>query len=129
MANQFCHFEIVSPRPDEARRFYAGLFGWPGHEAMPGYVMVQSQPFAMGIMAAGEGSPAGTTRLYVLVDDLAESCSRAVSLGGQVVVPETPIPGFGSFAIIADCCGCSIGLWKPVLPPPAQTQPEPTPAS
>jgi predicted enzyme related to lactoylglutathione lyase len=46
------------------------------------------------------------------VDDLQACLDRAESLGGQVLVPPTPLPGdFGSIAMIADPDGPQVGLW------------------
>jgi predicted enzyme related to lactoylglutathione lyase len=50
--------------------------------------------------------------IYVLVDDLQASLDKAQSLGGKTVVPPTPIPNVGSFALFTDPEGHVIGLFK-----------------
>ena len=49
---------------------------------------------------------------YVEVDDIAEKSDSIVASGGQIVVPETQVPGSGSFAWCKDPSGNLFGLWK-----------------
>jgi hypothetical protein len=49
---------------------------------------------------------------YVAVDDLAAALVKAESLGGKTIVPPTPIPNVGAFAMFEDPEGHMIGLMK-----------------
>ncbi|MEW6050149.1 MAG: VOC family protein [Candidatus Zixiibacteriota bacterium] len=50
--------------------------------------------------------------IYVMVDDLQAYLDKAVKLGGSVVVPPTPIPGVGAFAMFKDLDGNCLGLFR-----------------
>lgn len=53
------------------------------------------------------------TLFYVNVDDIEAYIAKAQGLGAKVVVPKVDIPGYGSFAWIADPDGNTVGLWQP----------------
>ena len=40
------------------------------------------------------------------------SLDNAVALGGKALVPPTPIPGIGHFAMFSDPAGNNIGMFK-----------------
>jgi len=49
---------------------------------------------------------------YVAVEDLAATLERVQGLGGTTVVPPTPIPGVGAFAMFEDPEGHMLGIIK-----------------
>ena len=51
---------------------------------------------------------------YVNVDDVAAAMEKAKSLGAQVVREVTEVPNAGSFSIIIDPTGATLGLWQPL---------------
>jgi predicted enzyme related to lactoylglutathione lyase len=51
--------------------------------------------------------------IYFTVTDLDRTLSRAVELGGKIIVPKTPIPGTGDFAMFTDPEGIAIGIMQP----------------
>ena len=59
--------------------------------------------------AASEAPSAWT--VYVQVNDVDAAVAKAKTLGGNVIVPKTPIPQMGHFAIIADPTGAVFGIW------------------
>jgi len=116
MGNAVAMFEVVSEEPARALKFYTELFGWTAGPKFDGYTMIDTR--------AGEGAIGGGigplfvegdtgVKVYVQVDDLSEAIKRAESLGGSAVVPPTPLPeGYGTFAVVADLDGNSVGLWS-----------------
>jgi predicted enzyme related to lactoylglutathione lyase len=49
---------------------------------------------------------------YVRVPNIDATLARAAQLGGKVIVPKSPIPGMGHFAIFADPTGAVLGLFQ-----------------
>jgi hypothetical protein len=58
-----------------------------------------------------ENNPAGTTTAYIGTDDIDATLAKAVSLGAQILVPKTEIPGMGWFGIFKDLTGNHVGLF------------------
>jgi predicted enzyme related to lactoylglutathione lyase len=115
MNNEFCHIELSTDDPAKAREFYAGLFSWK-FEQMP----MGDSTYTM--IRPGSGAGGGITRkmmpnqptawlAYVEVDNVESSVKKAADLGGKVVVPPSPIPNMGFFAILQDPSGAVFGIW------------------
>ncbi|HHE46606.1 MAG TPA: VOC family protein [Bacteroidetes bacterium] len=115
MGNPVVHFEIISGNMGKAREFYGKLFDWEMKvdEAM-NYILVEGGEGGIGggIGQAEEGRFPPYVTFYVQVDDLEASTKKVEELGGKVIVPPTPIPDIGSFAMFSDLDGNVIGLWK-----------------
>jgi hypothetical protein len=100
--------ELMTPDPEAAGRFYAGLFGWtvknldmgtgPYHVASVGDTQV------CGIMAmppdAGPMPPAWGC--YITVSDVEATVARCAGLGGKALVPPMDVPGVGRMAVLQD---------------------------
>ena len=115
MGQPVVHFEISGRDYKKSIEFYRSLFNWKIEEAgaFP-YGMVQGegdQAIGGGISPVAEGGSPGVT-VYVMVDDLPAYLDRAVKLGAKTVMPPSPIPGIGEFAMFADPDGNVIGLFK-----------------
>lgn len=115
MAHPVVHWEIAAKNYDKAASFYGQLFGWKIDKNNPmNYGMVDTgskEGINGGIMAASGDIPNYLT-IYVQVDDLDATLAQAARLGAQTVVPPTPIPGIGAFAMFHDPEGNLIGLFK-----------------
>jgi predicted enzyme related to lactoylglutathione lyase len=115
VANPVVHWEIAARDGKKAQEFYAKLFDWQiNSESMPGYGLVQpggEGGIGGGIMQTEGGMPPFLT-FYVQVDDLQAYLDKAVSLGGKAIVPPTPIPNVGAFAMFTDLDGHCVGLFK-----------------
>ncbi len=116
MGNPVCHFEISGKDYKRSVGFYKDLFDWEvaEHEGMQyGMVSAGAEKDAIGggISPVQEGQQPSLT-FYVMVDDLQVYLDKAEKLGGKTVVPPTPIPGIGSFAMFADLDGNVVGLYK-----------------
>ncbi len=62
-------------------------------------------------MPTQAGMPPYVT-FYAQVDDLQEYLNKAGALGAKTIVPPTPIPDTGAFAMFADPDGHMVGLFK-----------------
>jgi uncharacterized protein len=114
MAQPVVHFEIGARDTQKAFAFYAELFDWKiDGQSMKDYGLVEAGPGGIGggIFRASDQFPSHLT-IYVQVDDLQMYCDKVVSLGGKVVVPPSPIPGVGAFAMFHDPEGNMIGLFR-----------------
>jgi predicted enzyme related to lactoylglutathione lyase len=114
MANPICHFEFCSDDPEKCKQFYGSVFGWEfDNQSMPDYTLINtgSEPGG-GLMKRPPQAPAPSLTVYFLVDDVGATVSKAQQAGGTVLVPETPIPNVGAFAIIADPEGLHFGIFK-----------------
>lgn len=115
MPQPVVHFEISVTNLTQSNEFYGKLFDWnisqyPGMD----YGMVSAandKSIGGGISPIRPGDPLGIT-FYVQVDDLQAYLDKATKLGGKAIVPPTPIPGIGAFAMFADLDGNRVGLFK-----------------
>ncbi|MFB3879687.1 MAG: VOC family protein [Armatimonadota bacterium] len=117
MAHPVVHFEIAADDPERLKQFYTELFGWSIEpmQGMGGYMMVTTaeeggQGINGGMMK--RQTPQHTNTNYVLVESVADYAERAKQLGGQVVMPKSPVPGMGWVAVCLDPDGNMIGLWQ-----------------
>jgi uncharacterized protein len=126
MQGRFSWYELMTPDPAAAQRFYTTLIGWglqnfeaPGgaQPTMGGepYVMWTrgGQPIG-GVMRLPEeakqmGAPPHWLG-YVGVENVDASVAKATGLGARVYVPPTDIPGGGRFAVLADPQGAVFGV-------------------
>ena len=118
MGNPVVYFEIGGRDIQKLRGFYTDLFGWKIQDG-------KDSGDHLGVDTGGEGGISGGIHgklpdgvnnwvtFYVQVEDLQEYLSKVEKLGGRTIVPPTPIPGTGSFAIFSDIQGNCIGLYKP----------------
>ena len=115
MSHPVVHFEIAGKDGKRLQEFYGKLFDWKVdvQAEMGNYGMVEASEGGIGggIFQAQEGMGSFVT-LYVSVDDLQAFLDRAERLGGKTVVPPTPIPNVGAFAMFRDPEGNLLGLFK-----------------
>ena len=114
MPHPVVHFEIAGKDGAKLQDFYRKLFDWKIEvDPQMNYGMVDTggQGINGGVFQAPPESPAYLT-LYVQVDDLQAYLDKAQSLGGTTMVPPTPIPNIGSFAMFHDPEGNLVGLFK-----------------
>ena len=110
--------DTVAHDLDEARRFYAGLFGWTFTDAMPAaapgnYLIatIDGQDVAaIGSPDSADEAPSWHT--YIAVDD-ADLTAKAVEAGGGTVTlaPVDAGPG-GRLAVCVDPRGAEFRLWQ-----------------
>lgn len=106
-------FDVTSPDPARAAGFYAGLFGWTPGPDFDGYRLLDTGGEVGAAVGPSYGEGDLGTKVYMRVPDLAAAVARAVELGGAEAVPPTPLPeGYGSFAVVTDLDGFTVGLWS-----------------
>ena len=111
MAGNLVHFEF--PADDSARStsFWSSLFGWEFEEFQgSGYHMTQT-PNPTGAVQGRQEGQSGVT-VYFDTEDVEATAAKVQSLGGTVVMPKSPVPSMGYFAICLDTEGNAFGLWE-----------------
>jgi predicted enzyme related to lactoylglutathione lyase len=114
MPNPIVHWEVAAKDAAKAREFYSKLFDWDikKWEGPMEYYDVNTRGEGInGGLTKAEGFPNYVT-IYVKVDDLQATLDKANKLGGKTLVPQTPIPTVGAFAMFMDPDGNVIGLFK-----------------
>lgn len=112
MPSPVLHWEIGGRDLDAMASFYRDLFGWEPASFDPNYRLVTlDEGIGGGLMRCSEDMPTYVT-IYVAVDDLDASLAKVKDLGGTVVVPPTPIPEVGAFALFQDPEGNTIGIMR-----------------
>lgn len=136
MANGFVWYELMTTDAKAAEAFYTRVVGWTAAPVdQPGMdytILKAADANAAGLMtlpkeACDAGARPGWMG-YVGVDDLDAMLARLAKAGGSVHRPATPIPGIGSFAVVADPQGAVFCLFQPGGPGPAAPAPN-TPGS
>jgi predicted enzyme related to lactoylglutathione lyase len=118
------HFEIPVDEPQRAIAFYTELFGWefrPWGEPEPTYWLIQTVPPDASGMPSRSGVNGGMMKKhhpqqpwanYISVEDVDTYAVKAVSLGGQIALPKTAVPGMGWFVYLKDTEGNIFGIWQ-----------------
>jgi predicted enzyme related to lactoylglutathione lyase len=113
MTNPVVHWEIGGHDLDALASFYRDLFGWEATGFDADYRLVDlDEGIGGGLMHCTNGVPAYVT-IYVAVEDLDVTLAKVKDLGGTPLVPPTPIPGVGAFALFQDPEGNTIGILHP----------------
>ena len=105
------HFEIQAEQPERAIAFYSAVFGW-GVDAGAGgessNIYTVDGRIVCGAHAAGPDEfPAWS--VWFSVEDCDAWASRAVELGGSVMMPPGDMD-FGRGAVVADPHGAVFGI-------------------
>lgn len=119
------HFEIHVTEVEDAKSFYAGLFGWK-FETMPGgedaeYHLIEGSDIGMdkgvtgGILKRMDAKPepGGPIRGGTMTFDVADcdaSYAWALANGGAEAMPPTDFPGVGRCAYVEDGQGNVVGM-------------------
>lgn len=118
-----CYFEIPVEDMPRAQGFYSALFDWrfekmtdgsPAAEACDYWAIHTNSPDEPGMTMGGimrKQSPEHKAIQYIAVEDLDASVQKVQDLGGMIVMPKTPVPGKGYFAIALDPDKNAFGLW------------------
>src|SRR5262245_3539311 len=128
MSHTIVHFEIPADDPEKLAGFYTSLFDWKIQKmsGMPGMEDVEywtvgttesderGQPKGPGVNGGmmPRQMPGQMPVNYVGVDSVPASVAKAKSLGANVMVDTTPIPGMGWFAQLTDPQGNPFALFQ-----------------
>ena len=112
------HFEIPADDLPRASKFYSELFGWK-IEKTPGpmeYWMISTTDEKGGKAVDGgmmqrQHPQQGITN-YIDVPSIDEYAAKVEQIGGKVVVPKMPVPGFGYFAVCLDTENNTFAIWE-----------------
>ena len=117
MHGQFVWYELLTPDPDAAKKFYSSITGWGTQPFDKDYTMwtTGGNPFAglyrLGPEMRQQGVPPNWMP-YVESSNVDETIRLATSLGGTVTVPASDIPNVGRFAVLQDPQGATFGVYK-----------------
>jgi hypothetical protein len=115
-------FEVATSDPDGAQKFYGELFNW-SFAADPAAaaggmdyrnITASGADAPMGGIANTGGQQPDHAVFYILVADVAATCTAAEGLGGSVVSKQLePGPGGPKFAYLRDPAGNLFGVFSP----------------
>jgi predicted enzyme related to lactoylglutathione lyase len=122
------HFEIPANDPEKLSGFYKNLFGWKFEKMSMGemgdYWMIETragtaQDTEKAQNTAGTNggmmkkmNPSQRPTNYVSVESVDDFTKKIQSLGGKMIVPKTPIPNMGAFAVALDPEGNPFGVFE-----------------
>lgn len=117
------HFEIPFDNKQRAMKFYTDSFGWQMQDmpdmqyVIAGTVEVDDKhmPKESGAINGGlfqRPKDAPHPAIYVGVKSIDATIKKVEAAGGKVISPNTPIPGMGAYARVADTEGNVIGLFQ-----------------
>ncbi|MDM8516585.1 hypothetical protein QUF76_10325 [Desulfobacterales bacterium HSG16] len=109
------HFEIPTDDIERARKFYTELFAWEieKYEGPGEYWMIKTggeKPVEGGMMQRQHPDQPITN--YVDVSSVDEYSKKIKELDGKILVPKTPVPAVGFFALCQDTENNIFGLWE-----------------
>jgi hypothetical protein len=107
------HVEFHAREPARVKEFYGKVFGWKFKE-MPEmeYTLFEApSPPNGGLQKAGENLGPGVLN-YILSKSIDDTTRKIKAAGGTIVVPKTPIPSVGWFAVFKDPDGTVQALYE-----------------
>ena len=112
MVHNICHFEVPADDVERAKRFYQGLFDWKIEAVEGDYNLITvGDPGPGGGMMKRMAPGQGIT-VYIAVESVDDYSKKLQSLGGKVLMPKTPVPTMGYFAVFQDTEGNALALWE-----------------
>lgn len=112
--HSFCHVEWSVSNGDKAKAFYGGLFDWKFEPFGDDYqmFMTPSEFVGGGLMQEKDFKPAQSPCVYVEVNQIEPYLEKTKTLGGDVCMGKTEIPGMGWFAILQDHDKNAVGIFE-----------------
>jgi predicted enzyme related to lactoylglutathione lyase len=107
-----CWVDIASPDPQDAARFYGGLFRWEIEERGGYRIGRRYDGDVAGIGSLVPGDPAPVWNTYVRVQSAADAAAKVVAAGGTAGEPHDT-PGIGRVAVCADQQGAQFRVLEP----------------
>ena len=111
---KICYLEIPANQAEDSAAFYSRIFGWTVRERGDGNLAFDDSGGVSGTWVKEQDrTPDERTRVYIMVDSIADSLAAIQNAGGKVLTPRTDIgPGMGAFAAFADPVGNEFGLYE-----------------
>lgn len=116
MAAPVVHFEVMGTDRQALGRFYGELFGWNVQSLdQPPYEVIdtRSGDGINGGIGAVDDAGAQYVAIYAQTDDINATFERATSMGAEVMMPVSEVPGVVTFAILRDPQGNVFGMVTP----------------
>jgi len=111
MSNSVMQWQIVAKDPEAVARFYSSVFGWKVDKSNAlGYREIKSAN-GRGINGGVWPSPPeghNLVQLFVEVDDVDATITKASANGAQVIVPKSVLPDGDTMAILLDPAGLPV---------------------
>ena len=108
------YFELPADDPARAKKFYKKLFGWEFEKIPKGdYWMITTggeDALYGGLMKREK--PNQSVVNYVDVESVEKCRADIEKAGGKILVPKTPIKGWGYFAVFQDTENNVLGIWE-----------------
>ena len=122
--------ELMTTDPAAAQAFYGKVVGWgtQAWENNTDYTMWMAGDKSVGgvMMLPEPARQAGAPPhwlTYIEVDGTEAVVEQATSLGATILVPPTPIPTLGTFAVLQDPQGAAFAIITFETPPPDEADP------
>ena len=111
---KICYLEIPAITAEASAEFYSNIFGWSVRKRGDGELAFDDTGGVSGTwVKQSDRTPDVQTRVYIMVDNIAETLEGIQAAGGRVLTPRTDIaPGSGAFAVFADPAGAEFGLYE-----------------
>jgi predicted enzyme related to lactoylglutathione lyase len=111
---KICYLEIPANKAADSASFYSSIFGWKVRERGDGNLAFDDSGAVSGTWVKEQDrTPDERTRVYIMVDSIADSLVRIQAAGGRVLTPRTEIgASMGAFAVFADPIGNEFGLYE-----------------
>jgi hypothetical protein len=111
---KICYLEIPAKTAAASAKFYGDIFGWKVRKRGDGELAFDDPNGVSGTwVKESDRTPDERTRVYIMVDRIADTLKQIQAAGGRVLSPRTEIaPGMGAFAIFVDPVGNEFGLYE-----------------
>jgi len=111
---KICYLEIPAKTSESSAEFYSRIFGWTSRARGDGNLAFDDTGCVSGTwVKEADRTPDERTRVYIMVDVIADTLRQIQAAGGRVLTPRTEIgPGMGAFAAFADPVGNEFGLYE-----------------
>ena len=111
---KICYLEIPANRAEDSAEFYSSSFGWKVRPRGDGNLAFDDAGSVSGTWVKdSDRTPDEQTRIYIMVDSIANSLQQIEQAGGKILTPRTDIgPNLGAFAAFADPAGNEFGLYE-----------------
>jgi uncharacterized protein len=111
---KICYLEIPANAAEASAQFYSRIFGWKVRTRGDGELAFDDPGGVSGTwVKESDRTPDEQTRVYIMVDAIAETLTHIQAAGGTTLTPRTEIgPGMGAFAVFVDPVGNEFGLYE-----------------
>jgi len=117
---RFVWHDLATTDVDNAKDFYARLFGWETEVWKPGemdYPMIKANGQQHGGFGSAQPGMPSAWLGHVVVEDLDGVVEKVRSAGGSILGEPMEIPEVGRFAIVRDPDGAVVSAFQPASEP------------